>query len=314
MVLTDYFDGSPVPACPTPSLQHELQHASTWGIFTALLLLSVSLTTFVQLRYNSIMVFNRRVRPSPISNTFWLAFFFCNALRACLGILRYVYTVGRDDGFDSAVFILEAIAQGLTKMWLSLTLNYQRRFRSTNVIGGHPSLNNDSSETAPLLNQHGDKSHPTFFVPSRLDYVIALQMVVCIGFLLGQLDSAESAPFFWVYAADMWTEYAVQLFLALLVFRQPSDPGPSRWAKTFLGIGMALSATNVLPLTTWQGFLPDHCVFYIAGWADLILLAGCSALVFFFLFLRLEFFRNRDPCIFTAVDQVKDTIKFRHFQ
>eukprot|EP00053_Salpingoeca_punica_P024630 m.13996 g.13996 ORF g.13996 m.13996 type:complete len:314 (-) comp7015_c0_seq1:745-1686(-) len=313
--MNDYFNGSPLPACPEgSSLSSELEYAATWGLFVLLLLISVTLAAVVQNKYNSIVVFNRRVRPSPVSNTFWLAFFVCNALRACFGILRYVYTVERDDSLDAAIFIVEAVFQGLTKMWLSLTLNYQRRFRSANVIAARPSLNNDPSETAPLLNQRGEENQASYFMMSSMDYVIVLQMIVCISFLFGQMDAAESSAFFWVYSADMWTEYALQLYLMATVFRQPSDYGPSRLAKFYLGSGMALSALNVLPPTVWQHFLPDNCVFYVAGWVDLILLLSFCALLFFFLFLRLEFYRNRDPCIFTAVNRLKDSIKFRNFR
>ncbi len=74
-----------------------------------------------------------------------------------------------------------------------------------------------------------------------------------------------------------------------------------------------LNLALVLPPTIWSLVLPRGCYFYIGSITDLLQLLHLISVVFFFVFLRAEFQRNMEECIWTTVSQIQDTFDFRRF-
>jgi len=69
----------------------------------------------------------------------------------------------------------------------------------------------------------------------------------------------------------------------------------------------------VMPPSIFALYLPYVCTFYIASATDLLILVSSLSVVFYFFFLRAEFERNKEECIWTTVSQIQDTFDFRRF-
>lgn len=95
-------------------------------------------------------MFDHKIRTPSISNSLWIGFFLfvfvgslLNAIRFALPEVSEVPT--RDKWFE----IVSLTMHGLSTVFLSLTLNHQRRFRSS-----AEGVNVDDSETDPLLRRY----------------------------------------------------------------------------------------------------------------------------------------------------------------
>jgi len=99
----------------------------------------------------------------------------------------------------------------------------------------------------------------------------------------------------------------------LIVYGRNATEGPTKKSKIYL-IGAAIvNVAGDIPLNIWSSILPDVCIFGIASAVDLVHLCYLCSLILFFLFLRSEYLRNMEECIWTTVSQIQDTFDFRRF-
>eukprot|EP01122_Echinamoeba_exundans_P003610 TRINITY_DN13690_c0_g1_i1.p1 TRINITY_DN13690_c0_g1~~TRINITY_DN13690_c0_g1_i1.p1 ORF type:complete len:400 (+),score=45.80 TRINITY_DN13690_c0_g1_i1:41-1240(+) len=91
--------------------------------------------------------------------------------------------------------------------------------------------------------------------------------------------------------------------------------GPTIWSKIFLIIATVLHGFNDLPYDFWADVLTQlGCVFYIASWLDLVHILYFVALLFFFIFLRAEYHRNRENCLYETVAEARESsFDFKNF-
>lgn len=83
-----------------------------------------------QLRFNHVLVFDRKVHMATISNTLWIAYFIVVGVRGVLGTCRYIVTVDPQQRVDSGTFLAGAFFQGVAGSVLIMALNHQRIFRT----------------------------------------------------------------------------------------------------------------------------------------------------------------------------------------
>jgi hypothetical protein len=85
-----------------------------------------------------------------------------------------------------------------------------------------------------------------------------------------------------------------------------------RKPKILLAFATVLSISGDVPLSVWAlAFGDSDCVFYIASGTDLIHLLYVVGLVLYFLFLRSEYLRNMEQCVWSAVKKFQRNFDFR---
>jgi len=101
-------------------------------------------------------------------------------------------------------------------------------------------------------------------------------------------------------------QFPIVVLVLFIVFQKGAGTdGPTRKSKTLLIVATLLSLFNSLPLNVWALILPDNCYFWLGSLVDLIHLLYFGSLLFFFLFIRNEYLRNMEECIWTTVSQVQ---------
>lgn len=118
---------------------------------------------------------------------------------------------------------------------------------------------------------------------------------------------------YWLFLACLWCQQVVQLGIVALILWRGGAHGPELRARLYLAAATVLTSVNVLPPTVWQYYLPKGCAFYVGSWVDFLLLLDTVSFIFFFLFLRDEYLRNREVCMYTSVSQIHDTHSFKRF-
>jgi len=135
---------------------------------------------------------------------------------------------------------------------------------------------------------------------------------VCLYLLITLNDIHDI--FNWLFLSSYVLQRIPIIILVLLIITTRStNDGPTTQSKIFLGLAAGFNLVNDLPLTMWARFLPETCIFVIASYVDLIHLLYLFSLIFFFLFLRSEYLRNMEECIWDTVSQIQDTFDFRRF-
>ncbi len=72
-----------------------------------------------------------------------------------------------------------------------------------------------------------------------------------------------------------------------------------------------LSVSGDVPLSVWALAFGTNCVFYIASGVDLVHLLYVAGLVLYFFFLRSEYLRNMEQCVWSAVKKFQRNFDFR---
>jgi len=92
------------------------------------------------------------------------------------------------------------------------------------------------------------------------------------------------------------------IYLSFAIFFDPNIVGPTKNSRVLLVIAMLIYLACDIPLEVWAYFLPNQCVFIIASFVDIINIFHLVALILFFVFLRLEYIRNSQECIWKRVN------------
>jgi len=118
------------------------------------------------------------------------------------------------------------------------------------------------------------------------------------------------------FAAFGLQRVPVIILVVMIVLVQKNTPeGPSKHSKFYLIIAGILNTAGYVPLEVWSAIfgIGRDCVFVVASWVDLIHLVYFTSLIFFFLFLRSEYLRNMEECIWETVTHIQGTFDFRRF-
>jgi len=305
--------GKPLPRCPTDwRWTSYISYPSATFLFGILAIAAFIFATIIGFKYNSVRVFNRKIRTQNISNTMWILYYATVGCRGIVNAVRYALEQRHEESLDSIFFLGSLILHGITAFALSLALNHQRKYRSSIP----PPQSQPPKENDPLLAKYSwckrtiTVSEATFFV----------LFVIYIVFLYLQIIKSDNV----IYEILFLVAFCLQRFpVIVLVFlicigrwnslSTGNADGPTRRSKIYLATAVILNSAGDLPLTIWNAAFPVGCVFVVASWVDMVHLFYIVSLLFFFLFLRSEYLRNMEECIWTTVSQIQDTFDFRRF-
>jgi len=297
--------GSDLPICPSSwKWAYLFSYPSVTFNYAILAITSFIISIVIGFKYNSVKVFNRKIRTQNISNSTWILYYSALGFRGTCNTLRYALEEHHEESLDSVFFLSSLILHGITAFALSLALNHQRKYRSSLPPASAP------KENDPLLAKY------TWFkkTVSGSETLFFFMFVIYLVFLYLQIMKSDDK----LYEILFLCAFAVQrLPIVILVFiicytRNSSD-GPTKQSKFYLMVAAILNVIGDLPLVVWSSMLPGGCVFVIASWVDFIHIFYIASLIFFFLFLRSEYLRNMEECIWTTVSQIQDTFDFRRF-
>lgn len=323
--------GEPPPACPE-SLTDVIAFPSICFTFGAVAVVAFFFACLTVFKYNTVSLWSKDVHSDIISNTPWVAYFLAVTLRSAFICVQYAF---EQSNSVAVVFnALALLARGLVVFCLTFALHHQYKFRTSPesrpittsdpyakedrdakmtlsaTVGGYVSSANTKK---PFLRRF--RSLKRYFGILELIFVVFLAVYLCLGItvLFVENNFTETAYL---------TMYCLQqipaiVLVVLILMKKKSTTGvqergltPSLRSKVFLAIAGACALIDELPITGWGRILPDNCVFYVASWDDLTHSIYGLSLVFFFLFLRSEYLRNVEQCIWKTVTSMQDRLSF----
>jgi len=205
---------------------------------------------------------------------------------------------------------------------LTLALDHQRKHRSflenKKVKEETTQINSDIEDfgESEKFNRKVYKVLGKLAIPGVLFLLYFIS--IFIGFFLNRLET------FWVFV----TFYSLQrvpllVLLGIIIGTGAPEPeGPTIFSKALLALGILLNLVNEVPLTMWSYIVliassnsTEPCnVGGFASTVDVIHLLFLLSQIFLFFFLRAEFFRNKDYCVWKIVSKRQEGFfDFREF-
>eukprot|EP01113_Clastostelium_recurvatum_P025835 TRINITY_DN3104_c0_g1_i1.p1 TRINITY_DN3104_c0_g1~~TRINITY_DN3104_c0_g1_i1.p1 ORF type:complete len:310 (+),score=51.41 TRINITY_DN3104_c0_g1_i1:153-1082(+) len=300
--------GPNVPSCPSDwGWTSTISYPSTSILFAIFSVTCLIFSIIIAFKYNSVTVFNKKIRTQSISNTMWIVYFITLCLRSVTNTVRYAMDRRSEAQIDWIFFLASLILHGITAFALSLALNHQRKYRSS--APQSPPPNAPPRETDSLL-AHKSVSWVVNNVTITEIIFFVLFVIYLVGLYLELMN--QSATFFYLFLGAFILQRLPIIILVFMIILAHND-GPSRQCKALLAVGAVLNIANDLPLFVWAQLLPQTCVFVIGSWVDFVHVMNFVSLLLFFLFLRSEYLRNMEECMWNTVSQIQDTFDFRRF-
>ena len=211
---------------------------------------------------------------------------------------------------------------GLSTFALCAALNHQRRFRSRGL--GEPR----ETETDPLLRRY-DKISRTVSIIDGIFVLLAIAYVV-FTWLAVYLILTK-----WVFLAFFLLQRIPVIFLTIvIIFAKPqvqgailhpsssgtvtepavnnnTSEGPTKKAKVLLALATIVSISGDVPLSLWAAAFGTDCIFWIGNGVDLLHIFYVTGLILYFAFLRSEYLRNMEECIWHTVERFQRSFNFQ---
>jgi len=328
-----------LPACPyNSSITDKITHPSVFALNTIQCIIATIFCLLLAIRYNSVLVFNRRIRTRSISNTLWVFLYGIVALRTAMCAVRYSvndYSFVHSN-YYSGFLIAELVLHTLYAFVLSLALNHQRRFRSsaqendTSVI---PNKREESSqlyekpgkevEGGMVQNEHSsligsNKLETKGFFAERYSYVdlifVAVLLMVWVSLALDIIYDQNHLYFDLFVTFFIVQRIPVFVLTGIILLSRHAQDGPTWKTKICLFIGCLLGVADDIPTEGWAAMANlDSCALYIMSGADVILIVCILSNVFFFIFARAEFRRNKEECIWSTMSVIQNEFDWRRF-
>ncbi|EGG22442.1 hypothetical protein DFA_04564 [Cavenderia fasciculata] len=232
--------------------------------------------------------------------------------RGASNTIRYAMDREREEQVERIFFIASLTLHGFTALALTLALNHQRRYRSNS--SKQKTTHKESDPLIPPDQQGSAKLITTVKRNITLPEIIFLLCFICFLTFLYVEIVEENTVFYYILLGFFILQHIPILILVLMIsFTRSGGEGPTFKSRIFLILGAIFNISNYLPLFVWSKYLPGGCPLYVFSFVDLIQIFDFASLLFFFLFLRSEYVRNVEECIWTAVSQIQDTFDFRLF-
>jgi len=326
----DEIGGVPLYNCPSPDTSlGDMPHPTVIFTFMITGVVSFLAFIFITIKYNSVRVFNKKIRTNEISNTLWLLFYLFLGIRCVLDAVRYGLNVVNDleSTVNMGLYFSSLVLDGVIFLFLTLSLNHQLRHRSSPKP---PPQQRQGSTKSPGKNRNAqDPGDADNYARVRLSFLAVLSLesfffilfVLHLVFLYLNVHN-ESEVFYWLYISAFILQLIPIIVLTFfIVFYPAANDGPSKLARYILLIGTLFFISVFAPtsiLTDWFLGGPcstdcQACPFYIGSWVDFLQWVKIISLLFYFFFIRSEYRRNMEECIWTTVSQIQDTFDFRRF-
>jgi hypothetical protein len=102
------------------------------------------------------------------------------------------------------------------------------------------------------------------------------------------------------------------LAFAIVLSRGASTEGPSKRSKSILFCATVLNLLTDLPLATWSFIFSlagwNECYLTIASLVDIVNGGYIVSMILYFVFMRMEYQRNMEECIWSHVSQIQVVI------
>lgn len=313
------------PSPPDPSRLH-------YGSILILACVSaITFATIIAWRYNHVLVIHRKIRFRTVSNTNWIVYFVVAGIANGLHLCRIVSWDKRMEQLDFILFYIQLFTTGMSSILLCLALDYQRRHRSHNpptVPTGFSirSKNDQQDIRFPLL--HSVNAVATFTSKNEFNHrcwngtmVIVMQSAIYCGLLVvdiilnycGKNSKLSDTLLKWLLLASIWLIQVTLLVIAVIIISNRDEDGPVHRSKMFLGFATVLSVIcHALPTCVWQKIFPHDCLWNVLAWTDLLDLVTFVSYILYYLFMRDEYQRTKEACIYSTVSQVQQAQLHHH--
>jgi hypothetical protein len=132
------------PVCPpqptvnasvsVTTLYHYVAHPSSVSVFTLMTVFALVACVMIMWHYNSVNVFNRKIRTDNISNTWWILFYAAVAFRASTQAAMLAISSQQEQVEDHVIYLLALALHGVSCLLLAFALNHQRKYRSAGAL------------------------------------------------------------------------------------------------------------------------------------------------------------------------------------
>jgi len=320
----------PIANCSYAPLKDFLNYSTTTLFHFSLALLTITLSIITLIFFNSVKIkhseINKRISTGNISNNTWVLFYFFVALRALCEGLRLGLEIHLDKYLSVGLYCLVNILQGALILSLTLSLDYQRRYRFTVTLpsrpnsrrgsahsGTHLSINNikANTEKSPLLKKFEEIKKNVF--QSEL-IVFIIFMLLCWTFFYLFMAQAQVDIFYYIFLSFFGIQ-RIPIFILLYIIVFTIDNGISKWCKTLLCFGIILNIIVDMPLTIWNILFDQTTCFIFDTFSivDLTLVLYLLSTILLFIFMVLEFKRNSIESVDAAIRENQDQFDFRRF-
>jgi len=293
--------------CPK-NFPQNLYLPSSAIIFGLFAITALIFAIFIITKYNSVKVWNKNFSPLYISNTLWIIYYLAMFARASCNTIRYSLEPDTTNyEANKVLFQANLILQGIGAFALSLTINHQRRYRSS--APARPNTSGTPGEDEALL---GRTESGWLKAITLWEVAFAFLFLVYLVFLYLALIYEK------IYREIFLGAFILQrlpiLIMMIAVVAVPNNvDGPTKKSKLVFLLAAVLHLVNDLPTFIWTQILPAGCPITIASWLDILSLFNFASIIFFFLFIRWEFLRNMEEVIWEKVNQIQTTFDFRRF-
>lgn len=153
--------GHNIVSCPYKSstlFNGSLHNPTTTILYFVSALIALLFALITIWCYNSVRVFNRKIRTANISNNNWIVYFVFFAsqyqiriiCRNALLSLKYAFNTEEQEGtqvvlLNSILIVLSFLLNGIAVLFFELALNHQKKYRSSAFPTSSPVAQNDSS-------------------------------------------------------------------------------------------------------------------------------------------------------------------------
>lgn len=290
--------------CPPGYLDKYMLYPSSAILYGVFAVITFTFGLFIILKYNSVKVWDKSVSPLYISNTLWIIYYIAMFARASCNTIRYSL-LHSNTQVDNSLFQANLVLQGIAAFSLSLTINHQRRYRSSAPTHTTSATPNDKD---PLL----AKSESGWLKAiSFLEILFAIFFLVYLVFLY--LALIKGTAYKEVFLGAFVLQRLPVLIMTFAIVLQSSTEGPTKKSKIVFFFAATFHLVNDLPTFIWIQILPHGCPIEIASWLDLLSLFNFASIILFFFFIRWEFLRNMEEVIWDNVNQIQTTFDFRRF-
>jgi len=293
--------------CP-PDFPHNMQYPSTAILYGVFSITTFAFALFIMIKYNSVKVWDKSFSPLYISNTLWVIYYLAMFARASCNTIRYSLVPNpSNEEVNRILFQANLILQGIGAFALSLTINHQRRFRSSAPVA-QPTASGAPNDKDPLL---GRPETGWLKAVGFLEIVFAVLFLIYLVFLF--LALLRQSIFREIFLGAFVLQRIPILCMMVAVVARGSTEGPTRKSKIVFLFAAIFHLVNDLPTFIWTQILPHDCPFKIASWLDALSLFNFFSVILFFFFIRWEFLRNMEEVIWDKVNQIQTTFDFRRF-
>jgi len=178
-----------ITRCPPNFPPEYMSYPSSAILYGVLSIATFAFALFIIIKYNSVKVWDKSFSPLYISNTLWIIYYLALFTRASCNTVRYALRPDANIEVTNILSLSNLILQGISAFALSLTINHQRKYRSTAPIHPNPNASAASiagaGEKAPLVNTHGSMRAETGWLKavSFIEILFSIFFLIYLVFL-----------------------------------------------------------------------------------------------------------------------------------